>query len=251
MRFLKLTLAYDGTDYCGWQVQHNGISVQQRLEEGWKKITGETIRITASGRTDGGVHAMAQVCSLATESTITAAKLVRAINAETPFDITVLNVAEAPDGFHAIRDAIEKTYFYQIQYGRLLDPLGRRFWWHVPVELDVEAMQEAAKCLIGTHDFASFQSAGAERSTTVRTITQLDIEEVERGVFPAIKLTITADGFLYKMVRNIIGSLVRVGRGTESADWLPNVLEQCDRQVAGQAAPAHALFLQQVKYETE
>lgn len=251
MRHLKLTIAYDGTDYCGWQVQKNGISVQQRLEEGWRKVTAETIRITASGRTDGGVHALAQVCSLATDSRMTMRDLFRALNAETPFDISVLSVEEAPPGFHAIRDAIEKTYYYQIQYGRLLDPLRRRYWWHVPVDLDVDAMRIATRCLIGTHDFASFQSAGAERLSTVRTITQLDLEDAHDGPFPGLKLTITADGFLYKMVRNIVGSLVRVGRGTETAAWLERVRDQRCRQSAGQAAPAHGLFLERVVYKQD
>jgi len=250
MRHLKLTIAYDGTDYCGWQVQTNGVSVQQRLEEGWRKVTGETIRITASGRTDGGVHALAQVCSLATESAMSRRDLYRALNAETPFDISVLSVEEAACGFHAIRDAIEKTYFYQIQHGRLLDPLRRRYWWHVPVDLNIEAMQTASQCLLGTHDFASFQSAGAERLSTIRTVTKLEIDAnpPADGTFPSLRIRITADGFLYKMVRNIVGSLVRVGRGTESAEWMQWALEQRNRRWAGQSAPAHGLFLEQVKY---
>ena len=126
MRNLKLTIAYDGTDYVGWQVQKNGISVQQRLEEAWLKVTRESIRITASGRTDGGVHAKAQVCGLKTESALDFNDIYRALNAETPFDISILKVEDAPAGFHAIRDAIEKTYNYQIQYGRILNPLRRR-----------------------------------------------------------------------------------------------------------------------------
>ncbi len=248
MRHLKLTIAYDGTNYCGWQIQSNGISIQQRLEEGWRKVTGETIRITASGRTDGGVHAEAQVCSLATNSPLSRRDLFRALNAETPFDMSVLTVEEAALGFHAIRDAIEKTYRYQIQFGKLLDPLRRHYWWHVPADLDVTAMREAAQCLLGTHDFASFQSAGAERVSTIRTVTTLSIVDDYRPPFPGMQITITADGFLYKMVRNIVGSLIRVGRGTESPNWLAWVLAQQHRRSAGQAAPAHGLFLQQVVY---
>ena len=248
MRYLKLTIAYDGTDYCGWQVQRNGVSIQQRLEQAWTKITSEQIRITASGRTDGGVHARAQVCSLATETHLSHHALLRALNAETPFDIAILSVEAAPDGFHAIRDAVDKTYVYQIQYGRILDPLRRRTWWHVPGDLNISAMREAAQHLIGTHDFASFQSAGADRKTTVRTVHQLKLDNADQPPFPGLMVTITANGFLYKMVRNIVGSLVRVGRGSETVAWLAWVRDQKNRESAGQAAPAHALILDHVRY---
>lgn len=249
MRHLKLTIAYDGTEYVGWQVQTNGISIQQKLEEAWNSITGETIRITASGRTDKGVHARGQVCSLATESPLSHRDLLRALNAETPFDMAVLSVEPAREGFHAIYDAVEKTYYYQLQYGRIEDPLRRRFSWFVPRELDVQAMREAARHLVGTLDFASFQSAGAERSTTVRTIRQLDLDDDHQPPFPGLKITVTADGFLYKMVRNIVGSLVAVGRGTEPPAWLLWVLQQKNRQAAGQTAPPHGLFLLRVVYD--
>jgi tRNA pseudouridine38-40 synthase len=251
MRNLKLTIAYDGTDYVGWQVQKNGISVQQRLEEAWLKVTRESIRITASGRTDGGVHAKAQVCGLKTASPLDFKDIYRALNAETPFDISILKVEDAPEGFHAIRDAIEKTYNYQIQYGRILNPLRRRFCWFVPVELKVEAMREAASCLVGEYDFASFQSAGAERLSTIRTISQLEIADDDRPPFPGLRITITADGFLYKMVRNIIGTLVRVGRGTESPEWVSWVRDQKNRQAAGESAPAHGLCLERVVYDEQ
>jgi len=271
MRYLKLTIAYDGTNYCGWQIQKNQISIQQRLEESWTKVTGESVRIVASGRTDGGVHAEGQVCSLATTSQFSTEVLVRALNAETPFDISILSIDEAPPGFHAIRDAVAKTYRYQIQYGRLRDPLKRRYWWHVPRALDVAAIQQAASYLMGTHDFASFQSAGAERDSTIRTVSRLEIiqlhpdqlsssacQATERdqgthtgmnlAALPSLHVVITADGFLYKMVRNIVGSLVRVGEGREAPEWIEFILQQRNRQAAGMAAPAQGLFLQQVVY---
>ncbi len=251
MRHLKLTIAYDGTDYVGWQVQKNGVSVQQRLEEGWFKVTRESTRITASGRTDGGVHAKAQVCGLKTQTQLGFNDLYRALNAETPFDISILRVESAANGFHAIRDAIEKTYSYRIQYGRILDPLRRRYCWFVPSELNVEAMRVAATHLVGEHDFASFQSAGAERLSTIRTISQLNIADAHRPPFPGLRITVTADGFLYKMVRNIVGTLVRVGRGTESPEWVAWVLEQKNRQLAGESAPAHGLCLEQVVYDQD
>lgn len=249
MRHLKLTIAYDGTDYVGWQVQPNGIAIQQRLEEGWKKVTGETIRITASGRTDSGVHALGQVCSLTTASLLSNEQLVRAVNAETPYDIAVLKIETVAEGFHAIRDAVKKTYHYHIQYGRIQDPLRLRDCWFVPGEIDVRAMQAGAKWITGKHDFASFQSAGAERTTTVRNVIRLEVtEEVIHG-FPGSKIAITANGFLYNMVRNIVGTLVRVGKGREEVDWVGWVRDQYDRKYAGQTAPGHALFLNDVVYE--
>ena len=248
MRHLKLRIAYDGTEYVGWQVQTNGISVQQRLEEAWLSVTGEKTRITASGRTDSGVHALAQVCSLATDSELPASQIVRALNAETPFDISVLKAEDAVDGFHAIRDAVEKTYQYHIQYGRILDPLRLRTCWFVPGEMDIETMRRAAEFLIGEHDFSSFESAGAERSSSIRNVTRLVIEDETVNGFPGLKLTITANGFLYNMVRNIVGTLVQVGKSRNEADWVHWVREQKDRQQAGQTAPAHGLFLEYVVY---
>ncbi len=250
MRYLKLTIAYDGTDYVGWQIQQNGISVQQRLEEAWTKVTSETIRITASGRTDSGVHARGQVCSLSTESELSCKGIQRALNAETPFDISVVKVEEAYEGFHAIRDAIQKTYHYHIQYGRVLDPLRLRTCWFVPGEIDVTELRRAAIYLTGEHDFASFESAGAQRTSTVRNVLNLTIDEECHNGFPGLVIKITANGFLYNMVRSIVGTLVRVGKKTNEADWVAWVRDQKDRQCAGQTAPAHALILDHVVYPT-
>jgi len=247
-RFLKLTIAYDGTDYVGWQVQPNGVSVQQRLEEAWLSATGEQLRITASGRTDSGVHAKGQVCSLATNSTLSNRDLVRALNALSPEDIAVLQVEDAPAGFHAIRDATEKTYGYQVQHGYILDPLRRRECWFVTRDLDVNAMRQGAEFLIGRHDFTSFQSLGAERLSTIRTVKRLDIEVQEDSLRPELTIWIAADGFLYNMVRRIVGTLVRVGRGSEEPDWVRWVLEQKNGSLSGQTAPAHGLFLDHVQY---
>ena len=249
MRHLKLTIAYDGTDYVGWQVQKNGIAVQQRLEEAWQAVTGEKIRITASGRTDSGVHALAQVCSLQTESRLDAERLTFALNANVPEDIVVLRTEEAPAGFHAIRDAVSKTYRYNLQFGTKCDVLQRRFQWYVPGRLDVDAMKQGAKFLVGTHDFASFQAVGADRPHTVRTVSQLDLEHRRTEHFDYLEFTISADGFLYNMVRNIVGTLMRVGQGTHPAEWVGWVLAQQDRRVAGQTAPPEGLFLIRVVYD--
>jgi len=252
MRHLKLTIAYDGKNYVGWQVQKNGVSVQQRLEEAWTDVTGETIRITASGRTDSGVHARGQVCSLATNSEIPNANLLRALNAMTAEDIAVLKVESVVDDFNAIHHCLKKTYCYQIQCGRILDPLGLDTWWFVPHHLDLEAMHEAAAHLTGQLDFASFQAAGGTaRRTTVRNVMELRIETNQRDPFTEVRIYVTADGFLYNMVRNIVGTLVHVGRRSEPASWAKWVLDQKDRTSAGQTAPAHGLFLEAVFYPPE
>lgn len=249
MRHLKLTVSYDGTDYVGWQVQPNGMSIQQRLEDGWEKVTSERIRITASGRTDAGVHAIGQVCSLKTENQLPPERLLRALNCQTPYDIAVTNIEEAPTDFHAIRDAVEKTYRYFVQFGTIQDPLRLRTCWYVPGILNVEAMRASLPHLVGTLDFASFQSVGADRSTTIRTVHQLMIDDRSMHGFPGIEITISANGFLYNMVRNIVGSLIEVGKERQKPDWLGWLRDQRDRNRAGQTAPAQGLFLDHVVYE--
>jgi len=249
MRHLKLTVAYDGTAYAGWQVQPESATVQQQLESAWQSLTGEQLRITASGRTDAGVHAAGQVCSLETETVLTCHRLIRGINAHLPEDISVLDVESAPSGFHAIRDASRKTYQYLIQYGHVRNPLSRHRAWYCPRQLRLQLMAEAARHLIGEHDFASFQAAGSDRTSTVRNLTVLDCCGHRYHGSQYIAITATCDGFLYNMVRNIVGTLVEVGRGRQRPEWVHQVLRDRDRSLAGQTAPAHGLMLIQVEYD--
>lgn len=251
MRTLKLTIAYDGTDYSGWQRQKNAPSVQQTLEESWRKITGETITITGSGRTDAGVHARGQVCSLVTASTLDCDSLLRAVNANSPTDVSILSAQEAAADFNAISHSVRKTYQYYIQSGRIMDPLKERFAWFVSHHLDADAMQEAADYLVGEIDFASFQAAGSNRLSTVRHVMQCDVSMARRGPFEDVTITITANGFLYNMVRNIVGTLVPVGRQRKPPHWIKWVLAQKDRKSAGQTAPAHGLFMDHVVYRDD
>lgn len=248
MRTLKLIIAYDGTRYCGWQRQKNAPSVQQTLEQSWKKITGETISITGSGRTDSGVHARGQVCSLVTASKLDCNSLLRAVNANSPTDLSILSVDEAAPDFNAISHSVQKTYQYYIQSGRIMDPLQERFAWFVSHHLDADAMQKAAQYLVGEMDFASFQATGSTRLSTVRHVMQCDVAMTRRGPFENITITITANGFLYNMVRNIVGTLVPVGRHHQPPQWIEWVLDQKDRKIAGQTAPAHGLFMDHVVY---
>lgn len=251
MRTLKLTVTYDGTNYSGWQRQKNAPTIQQELEESWERITGERITITGSGRTDSGVHARQQVCSLETQSTLDCNKLLRAVNGNTPTAISIVSAEEVDSDFNAITHSVQKTYQYYIQSGRILDPLRERFAWFVSYNLDAAAMQQAADLIVGEHDFASFEATGSVRQSTVRTVIECNVEMKQRGPFEDITVTVTADGFLYNMVRNIVGTLVIVGRGLESPEWILWLLDQKDRKLAGQTAPAHGLFMDHVVYRDE
>ncbi len=251
MRSIKLTVAYDGTAYAGWQVQPGQPTVQAAIEAALQKVTGESIRITASGRTDSGVHALAQVVSFETGSRLPADVIRRAVDAETPLDITILAAADAKPRFHAIRDATGKRYRYVIQDGRRCDVFARGYAWHIPYPLKVDAMATAATGLIGTHDFLSYAAAGFQAKTTVRTINELTVTRRQGPLLPCIHLEIHADGFLYNMVRNITGTLVDVGRGAKAESWPAEVLTFKDRNRAGMTAPPDGLFLVSVDYAAE
>jgi tRNA pseudouridine38-40 synthase len=247
MRTLKLTLAYDGTAYAGWQVQPGQRTLQGTLEAALAKITRETIRVTASGRTDAGVHALGQVVSFHTESSLPADVFQRALNAELPDDMVVLAAAEAPAGFHAIRDAVRKRYRYLLHDGRVSDVFRRHEVWHYREPLDAAAMHRAAQALLGKHDFRSFESAW-QRTSSVRTIFDISVVRGRSGDENLIALEVEADGFLYNMVRAIVGTLVEVGRGTRGESWSAEVLAAQDRRTAGMTAPPQGLFLLRVEY---
>ena len=254
MRTLKLTLAYDGTAYAGWQVQPGCPTVQGTLEAAIEKVTGQSVRVLASGRADAGVHALRQVVGLQTDSGLPAEVLRRALNAQLPEEIAVLEVAEATAGFHPIRDAVRKRYRYVIHDAPVRDVFRRNYCWRYNRgRLDAEAMDRAAGALLGTHDFRSFQSSGAERESSLRTVFEIGVRrgkgEKGRGEGADwITLEIEADGFLYNMVRAIVGTLVEVGRGAQGEDWPAKVLAAADRAAAGPTAPPEGLFLVRVDY---
>lgn len=244
MRF-KLTIAYDGTDFVGWQVQPDKRTVQGEVERAWREITSETVRVTASGRTDAGVHALGQVVGVETASELPPERLLRALNARLPDDVVVTAAEAAPANFHATHDALRKTYRYQIHNSRLRPLLDRRCVWHFPAgELDVDRMRGGAAALVGRHDFVSFETTGSERSTTVRTITRAEITQSGER----IDIQVTGDGFLYNMVRAIAGTLVEVGRGAKPPEWVAEVIAARDRKAAGPTAPALGLMLVRVEY---
>ncbi len=245
MRTFKLTLAYDGTGYCGWQSQAGQKSLQDTLERTLLRITGEAIRVHASGRTDSGVHAEGQVVSFESETQLASEVLHKALNAELPFDMAVWRVELAADGFHARRDARGKMYRYLIDDGATRDVFARQYVWQFRQRLDEQAMQRAAQALVGEHDFASFQSQGDERDSSVRTVFQARVQRLPNQ---RISVEIAGSGFLYNMVRAIVGTLVEVGRGVQPEEWVGQVLAAKQRRAAGQTAPAHGLCLVRVDY---
>ncbi|MEN0110336.1 MAG: tRNA pseudouridine(38-40) synthase TruA [Planctomycetota bacterium] len=249
-RWLKLTVAYDGTDYSGWQWQPSEPTVQGVLQDAWRTVTREEPRLTASGRTDAGVHAEGQVVGVETRSPLEPRRLLRSLNALLPADVVVRAVDPAPDGFHATHDALLKTYRYRIHEGPTPPLFDRRSVWHWRAgPLDVAAMGQGGACLVGRRDFASLESAGSERSSTVRTITGLAVTAAEVDGGTRVEIAVTGDGFLYNMVRTIAGTLVEVGRGAQPPEWVASVLAARDRAAAGPTAPACGLVLWEVRYD--
>lgn len=248
MQTFRLTLAYDGTDFAGWQRQPNKRTVQGELERTVEQITGQPAICIASGRTDAGVHALGQVVSFTSRTWLTPEALTKALNAELPEDMLVFQVVKAADGFHAQRDALRKRYRYVIEDGRLRDLFDRKYLWHIYQQLDVDAMRAAATPLVGRHDFASYETTGSQRLTTTRTVFDLLVERRESELTSRIIIEVEADGFLYNMVRNIVGTLVAVGKGKQPASWPAEALAARDRTKAGMTAPPQGLFLVGVQY---
>ena len=252
----RLTLAYEGGGYCGWQRQHNGTSVQATLEQALSRLLGEPISCRAAGRTDAGVHALGQVVSFRSQRALPDRALVHGTNHFLPPDVVVLAAAEAAEDFDARFSASGKLYRYQIWNAPVRSPLHQRTHWHIMQSLDRAAMQRAAACLLGRHDFAAFRAADCERKTTVRLIRRLDIVTppaqdnlpFAAEAPPIVHVEVSATAFLKNMVRILVGTLVQVGRGRMSIDHVAALLQSGDRTQAGPTAPAHGLTLVSVDY---
>ncbi len=249
MLSFRTTIAYDGSRFAGWQRQPGARTVQGEFERVLTRIARIPISATASGRTDAGVHALGQVVGFHAPWNHPPAVLLKALNAELPGDISALDLGPAPENFDPIRHALRKRYRYVIEDTLLPHLFSRHYHWRVRRPLNVAAMNEAAQALVGKHDFASFQTAGSSRVSTIRTVYELLVERRTTDSGERVVIEVEADGFLYNMVRNFVGTLALVGRNKRSRSWPGEVLAALNRQAAGMTAPAQGLFLLWVKYE--
>jgi tRNA pseudouridine38-40 synthase len=244
LRTLRATLEYDGSRYGGWQRQDNRVTIQQVFEEALGALTGETISCVAAGRTDAGVHALGQTVSFRTESAIPPRGLKHGGNARLPEDVAIRTVEDASPAFHARRDAKGKHYRYVILNRRTRSPVNGRFTCRLGPRLDEGRMSAAARVLRGRHDFSSFRNAGSVMGSAVRTVTRLDI--TREGDY--LSMDVEGDGFLYRMVRNLAGTLILVGLGKLTPEEVRTILSRRDRRLAGPTAPASGLCLVEVRY---
>ena len=261
MARFRITLAYDGTDFVGWQRQAAGVSIQGLLEDALAELDEAAVTVLGAGRTDAGVHALGQVAAFTLTRAIAADAVVRALNVRLPLSVRVLEVEEVAVDFHPQFAATSKTYHYRIWNSDVVSPFERLYAWHVFGALDVAAMSEAARMLEGTHDFAAFQGTGSDVKTTERTVfsslvlRQAQDERKENPLVvslsnhePVIRYEVCGGGFLRHMVRTIVGTLVEIGRGRRPPEWMREVVASRKRSDAGVTAPAAGLFLVRVDY---
>jgi tRNA pseudouridine38-40 synthase len=246
LKNLKVILAYNGSAYVGWQRQPNGISVQQKLEEALSQLSGSKVTVEGASRTDTGVHALGMVVSFRwTPERPSWKELTRSLNALLPEDIRVLKISRVSEKFHARFEAKTKLYRYRILNSPIGDPFRLGTAWYIPKPLNVSEMKRAANCFVGKHDFSSVAvNPGYERETMVRTIRRCDVAKSK----DEIHIEVEGDGFLYKMVRTMVGTLVEVGLGKRDSHSIKSLIKSRDRTKAGKTAPAHGLYLVKVKY---
>ncbi len=241
---LKLTIKYDGTDYHGWQYQPNGITVQEVLENTLQKVLKNKISVTGCSRTDAGVHAKMHVSNFKAETSIPVHKIPLVLNQFLPDDIRASECEMVDDDFNARYHTVEKTYRYRILNQEHNDPFLSRYVWHYPTRLDVEKMKEAACFMVGEKDFTAFMASGSSAKTTVRNLKKVEVEKEGN----LITITACANGFLYNMVRIIVGTLVYVGNSKLTAEEVKRILESKDRRLGGVTAPPQGLILEEVVY---
>ena len=247
MKRILLRVAYDGTDFHGWQFQPGVRTVEGELNRAIRELTGEEITVIGASRTDAGVHALGNVAVFDTDSTIPPERFMQALNTHLPEDVKVVESEETEGSFHPRKVNVQKTYEYKIYRSDIPNPLKRRDFWEVPYPLDIEKMREGAGFLIGTHDFATFCSVHTTAETTVRTIYDIEIKEKDCELFIIVK----GNGFLYNMIRIIAGTLVEVGRGAHPAIWVKEILDGCDRTLGGPTAPPQGLTLCRIEFPKE
>lgn len=245
---IKLLVAYDGTNYLGWQKTRMGPSIEGSLQQTLERILQQPILLQAASRTDAGVHAEGQIVNFIPNKKVDIGKLQHSLNSLLPSDIVVLKISEEREAFHPTLDAVEKEYRYMLCNGPAQLPQKRFYSWHYPGHLDIPLMREAAKALVGCYDFAAFCNVkkNAHYENTIRQVKSIEIEELPEN---SVRFVIRGANFLYKMVRNIVGTLVYVGCGKLSPDAIPAIIKGLDRTQAGMTAPAHGLFLYRVFYQ--
>ncbi|MEG2570700.1 MAG: tRNA pseudouridine(38-40) synthase TruA [Clostridia bacterium] len=245
MRNIAISLAYDGAAFHGWQIQENAISVQGTIQKIARTITKEDIKLIGCGRTDSGVHATRYIAGFRTECNIPPERIARAFNCMLPDSIAVFAAQDMPRDFHPIRSCLQKEYTYKVYNSKERDPFCANRELHWEGALPLETMREAAKYFVGEHDFAAMQSSGGHVKTTVRTVFSYDVCEKAGGV----SFIVNADGFLYNMARTMAGTLLAVAQGKLAVRDIPEILESRDRRRAGPTAPAHALYMTDVRFE--
>ncbi len=244
MRNIRLLIEYDGTNYAGWQWQKNAKTVQETLAKAVGQAVQEPVKIYGAGRTDAGVHALGQVANFHTHSNIPSGRLLLAINFYLPHDITIKDAADVPESFHAQYCAVSKVYQYTLFNDWVRTSLNRNFCYVCGFQLNVDKMLDAAQYLIGTHDFTSFTTRALQEKNRIRTVKRLEIKNEEKYLY----FSVEADGFLYNMVRTIVGTLIEVGRGKIAVENVKDILDAKNRNLAGPTAPAKGLCLMEVKY---
>lgn len=245
MQGIRFIVAYDGTRYHGFAKQKEVVTVQSKLEEAISYIVRHEVEVIGAGRTDAGVHAKGQCCMFESDTSIPLDKLRRAINSKLPQDIIIKEMDFAPEDFHPRFSAKRKTYRYQIRYQGDRDPFNYRYEYFYPRTLNIEDMKKAASYIEGTHDFKAFCAAGSSVLSTVRTVYSLDIVEKDN----VIQIDVCGDGFLYNMVRIIVGTLLKVGLGQTKPCEVSSIIESKDRKQAGPTVPPHGLMMLDIEYE--
>ena len=251
MRNIKLTIAFDGTEFSGWQKQSNAVTIQGELEKALTRITNGPITLHGAGRTDAGVHALAMVASFQTTSPVSTATLHKGLNSILPSAIRIFHTEEVEHEFHARFSSISKTYFYIVETGSIQSPTNRLYAVHIPQHLAIEPMHQCLELITGTHDFASFEASGSRNKSivtgrgSVRTLQEAVLRKTGTN---ELQFVFTGDGFLRHMVRNIVGTILEVGKGRKTVAEFKIILKTKDRSRAGTTAPAHGLFLKKIYY---
>ncbi|GAA0734223.1 tRNA pseudouridine(38-40) synthase TruA [Clostridium oceanicum] len=244
MKNIKLTIQYDGTNYSGWQIQNNAITVQEVMEKAILKATGEKVKLIGCSRTDSKVHAREYICNFFIETRIPAERFNMVVNSYLPEDVVILNSKETDEKFHSRFSSKGKTYIYTVFNSKKPTVIGRNYFYYFKYDLDIDKMRKASQNFIGTHDFSAFKTKGGNVKTSIRTITECSIK-VE-GNF--IKFTVSGDGFLYNMVRIMVGTLIEVGIGKIEPESIKSIIDSKDRKKAGKCAPGKGLCLEKVFY---